>query len=478
MAAVSDREPLRVIEGGASERSDPRSSELVNIDADLAAEVAVLGNVMIDPAMLDAIAGFLRPEHFVSEAHRRTYEACLALRAESPTGDIVAVGTWLRDRGRLVQVGGMAYLSQVLAEAPACTTAQTAAHARHVRDRWVRRQLAAELARTKAMTDAGPQTIEGLLVEHRERVDALAAVLSESEQSSHVKDGLRVLFGELEAAAAPGSAAGRPRSGFAALDRLTGGLPTQLRVIAARPGMGKTSLATAMAIHVARAGRGVFVASLETNRTDMLKRILCAEAGVQVGRMNAGALTPRDWQELTNASIGIAKLPVWIDDDTELTAMSLWSKVRRTKLRLDREGHPLGLVVVDYLQLLRAPRSGMPREQIVAENTRTLRAMAQELGCCVLALAQLNRSCESRADNRPQLSDLRESGEIEQAARCVLSLYRDDYYLGTKKGRRLTRDAEVCVMKQNDGPSGTVIKIGFNGECLRFTDVPEEGDFK
>ena len=475
MAVTSEREHFRVIEGGASDRPGP---ERINIGADLAAEVAVLGNVMIDPSTLDAISGFLRPEYFVSEAHRRTFEACLELRTAAAPLDVVAVGTWLRDRDRLVQVGGMQYLTQILAEAPACTTSQTAGHARHVRDRWVRRQLALEIARTKAMTDAGPMTVEGLIVDHRERVDALAAVLAESEQSAHVKDALRVLFGELEAAATPGSIAGRPRSGFSALDRLTGGLPVQLRVLAARPGMGKTSLATSMAVHVAAGGRGVFVASLETSRTELLKRIVCAEARVDVGRMNAGALTPRDWQEITSASIRIAEMPLWLDDDTTLTTASLWSKVRRTKLRLDREGHPLGLVVVDYLQLLRAPRSGMPREQVVAENTRALRAMAQELGCCVLALAQLNRACESRADNRPQLSDLRESGEIEQAARCVLSLYRDDYYLGMKKGRRLTRDAEVCVMKQNDGPSGTVIKLGFNGECLRFTDVPEEGDIK
>jgi replicative DNA helicase len=234
--------------------------------------------------------------------------------------------------------------------------------------------------------------------------------------------------------------------------------------------MGKTALATCMAVNLARGGHGVYVASLETSEGEVTLRMACSEAGIHLLDAIKRELSHAEWSRLTNAYRDLATLPIHIDDTPALRLVDLWSKCRRVQLAFAREGHPLACVVVDYVQLMADARPGMKREEAVAKNARGLANLARELGVTVLGLVQLNRAVETRADKRPQLSDLRESGEFEQAARTVLLVYRDDYY---PKGSAPTKRAEIRIAKQNNGPSGDTVLLGFEGAHLRFSNLPE-----
>jgi replicative DNA helicase len=459
---------LRVIDGGAKSAD---AAQVVNLDADMRVESAVLANVMLDNALLDEVIAFLKPSHFYSETHRRVFEACVELGASGRPFDLVSIGAWLRDRDRLALVGGLPYLTEVLSSSPACTVAQTVAHGRHVRDRWVRRALAADALRTKSRCDADPANIEEIIADQRGKLEELLDVITASEKSARASHVVERAFAEIDSSQKNDGRGQRP-SGFDRIDRLTAGLPIDLMLIAARPGMGKTALACAIAMNVAVAGEGAFISSLETRDAELTKRILCAEGRVPLLRCRAGMLRDEEWNRLTEAGTLFADLPLWVDDEPSMTVSTLWAKARRSKLQLAREGRALGIVVVDYVQLLRAPRGGMRREEIVAENARALKAMALDLGCCVLGVAQLNRECEKRPDKRPQLSDLRESGELEQCARVALLLFRQDYYRQKDPDYRPTGIAEVEVAKQNNGPTG-MVRLHFNDECVRFDNLDE-----
>jgi replicative DNA helicase len=462
---------LRVIDGGANGNSD--ATQAVNTQADLRVESAVLANVMLDAAMLDEVKAFLKPEHFYSEAHRRMFEACDALSDAGAPFDCVSVAAWLRDKERLAQVGGSSYVTEVLTSSPACTAAQTIAHARHVRDRWVRRALAEASLRTKARCDADPAGIEQLVADQRGELEQLAEVLTASEKSARASHLVHRAFAEMQTSQTNDGRGQRP-SGFDRLDRLTAGLPVDLMLVAARPGMGKTSLSCAIAMNVAVAGEGAFIASLETRDAELTKRILCAEARVSLLRCRAGMLRDDEWRRMTEAASVFAKLPLWIDDEPSMSVATLWAKARRTKLQLAREGRALGVVVVDYVQLLRAPRAGMKREELVAANARALKSMALDLQCCVLGVSQLNRECDKRPDKRPTLSDLRESGELEQVARLVLLLFREDRYRAKEANYQATGIAEIEVAKQNNGPEG-MVRLRFDDQFVRFDNIEEGG---
>jgi len=228
-------------------------------------------------------------------------------------------------------------------------------------------------------------------------------------------------------------------TGFDRLDRLTGGLHHTLTILGGRPGMGKTALASAIAVNLARDGRGVYFASLETSQTEVLRRMACCEARIDILRAVRCELSHAEWFRLTDAYRQLGALPIFIDDTPAVRLVELWTKCRRAQLALSREGHPLARVVVDYVQLMADPQPGMEREEAVGKNARGLANMARELKVTVLGLVQLKRAVETRTDKRPQLSDLRESGEFEQAARTVLLVYRDAYCrkdAAAKKPRR------------------------------------------
>jgi replicative DNA helicase len=459
---------------------------------DLDAEAAVLSAVMVDPAALDKVNEFLKPEHFYSEAHRRIFEAAVELSSSGRPVDVVQVGTWLRDRERLAQVGGMAYLTEVLNSAPA--VANVVAYGRTIHEKWRVRQLILTCQRVTAQGYAGYGEAQTFIDGAEQAVYDIART-RESTSVQLLRDVMREAFKRIEKANARGARITGIPTGFDRYDRITSGLHDgELTIVAARPGMGKTSLVLNMACNVAspqqlesahdpnerweEPGHGVVVFSLEMPREQIVNRMLCSEAKVDVSRVRTGMLTPSDWSKLTQAASHLGSLNVWVDDTPSLSILELRSKVRRLQAEFDRadaasgeKKQRIGLVVVDYLQLMRGRENAASREQEISEISRGLKQLAKELTLPVIALSQLNRAVETRGEKskRPQLSDLRESGAIEQDADNICFIYRDDYYNKETAERNV---AELIVAKQRNGPTDTV-RVRFDAQYTRFDNLAE-----
>jgi replicative DNA helicase len=458
---------------------------------DLDAEAAVLSAVMIDGSSLDKL-DFLKADHFYAEAHRRIFEACMELRQKGQPVDIVQVGTWLKNRERIAQVGGMGYLTEILNAAPAITN--VASYGMTIYEKWRIRQVILtcqkvvaqgyiDYGEAQAFIDGAEQSIYQIArVEGSSSVEPLLSVIKKS-------------FKTLTEAAARGDRITGVPTGFERYDRLTAGLHEgDLTIVAARPGMGKTSFVLNVATNVAcpkgreaagdpnqrweDAGVGVVVFSLEMPREQIANRMVCSEGRVDVGKVRQGFLNPQDWSRLTQAASFLGQLPIWIDDSPSLSILELRAKVRRLQAEYDRSDDTgrkikkIGLVMVDYLQLMKGRDGVNSREQEISEISRGLKALAKELKLPVIALSQLNRSVETRSEKskRPQLSDLRESGAIEQDADNICFIYRDEYYnkeLSTEKSV-----AELIIAKQRNGPTGTV-KVRFDREYTRFDNLAE-----
>ena len=462
---------------------------------DLDAEAAVLSAVMLDTSALDKILEFLKPEHFYSEAHRRIFEAAIELRTVGQPVDVVQVGTWLKNRERIAQVGGMSYLTELLDASPAVTN--VAAYGRTIHEKWRVRQLIATCQRVAAQgyLDYGEaqQYIDGA-----EQDIYQIARTPESSSVEKLLDVMKKSFKALTEAMQRGDRITGTPTGFDRYDRLTAGLhPGDLTIVAARPGMGKTSFVLNVATNVAspkrlearegerwdEPGIGVAVFSLEMPREQIANRMLCSEARVDVGKLRQGHLSPQDWSKLTQAASYLGSLPVWVDDTPSLSILELRAKVRRLQAEFDRpdpaggRSHKrIGLVVVDYLQLMKGREGAQSREQEISEISRGLKGLAKELHLPVIALSQLNRAVETRSEKskRPQLSDLRESGAIEQDADNIVFIYRDEYY--NREATTEPNIAELIVAKQRNGPTGTA-KARFDHAYTRFDNLAD-GEFE
>ncbi len=457
---------------------------------DLDAEAAVLSAVMIDSLSLDKVLEFLKPEHFYSEAHRRIFEACMELKREGKPVDVVQVGTWLKDRERIAQVGGMGYLTEVLNAAPA--VANVAAYGYTIREKARVRQLIAICQRVAAegYIDYGEaQTF----IDGAEQAIYEIARTPESSSVELLRVVMRRAFAQLQEAASRGDRITGMATGFTRYDELTAGLHDgDLTIVAARPGMGKTSFVLNVAANVAQPrgreltndpntrwedpGHGVVVFSLEMPREQLANRMICSEGRVDVGKVRRGFLSQQDWGKLTQAASLLGSLPIWIDDSPALSILELRAKVRRLQAEYDqpgkdgRPGKRIGVVIIDYLQLMRGRENAASREQEISEISRGLKGLAKELKLSVIALSQLNRQVETRSEKskRPQLSDLRESGAIEQDADNICFIYRDDYY--NKEASTEPNVAELIVAKQRNGPTGTA-KVRFDKEYTRFDNL-------
>ena len=487
-------EKLRIIGGQTPETVSAIESRVP--PHDLEAEAAVLSAVMVDPLALDKVCEFLKAEHFYSEAHRRTFEACVELGSEGKPIDVVQVATWLRDRDRLAQVGGVAYLTEVLNAAPA--VANVAAYGKTIHEKWRVRQLILACQRVTAQGYTGYGDSQQFIDSAEQAVYEIART-RDSNSVRTLKQVMHETFDRISRANARGARITGIATGFDRYDRITSGLHDgELTIVAARPGMGKTSLVLNMAVNVAspqqlesahdpndrweEPGYGVLVFSLEMPREQICNRMLCSEAKVDVSRVRTGMLAQSDWSKLTQAAAHLSGLNVWIDDSPALSILELRSKVRRLQAEFDRvapEGgekkRRIGLVVVDYLQLMKG-RDGAPsREQEISEISRGLKQLAKELSLPVIALSQLNRAVETRGEKskRPQLSDLRESGAIEQDADNICFIYRDDYYNRETADRNV---AELIVAKQRNGPTDTV-RVRFDAQYTRFDNLAE-GDYE
>lgn len=459
---------------------------------DLDAEAAVLSAIMIDPGSLDRVQEFLKAEHYYSEAHRRIYEAAAELHAVGQPVDIVQIATWLKNRERIAQIGGMAYLTEILNAAPA--VANITAYAKTIHEKWRVRQLIAACQRVAALgyIDYGEAQS---FIDNAEQTVYQIARTSESSSVEPLLSVMKKSFRALTEAMQRGNRITGMPTGFERYDRLTAGLHEgDLSIGAARPGMGKTSFVLNLAVNVAsprgrqvegdpnqrweEPGYGVAVFSLEMPREQLANRMVCAEGRVDVSKVRSGFLGQQDWNRLTQAASFLGSLPVWIDDTPSLSLLELRSKVRRLQAEFDRtdaEGRKtrkIGLVVVDYLQLMKGRDGAQSREQEISEISRGLKGLAKELRVAVIALSQLNRAVETRSEKskRPQISDLRESGAIEQDADNIVFIYRDEYY--NKEATTERKIAELIIAKQRNGPTGTV-KVRFDSEYTRFDNLAE-----
>ncbi|MFW6201563.1 MAG: replicative DNA helicase [Gemmatimonadota bacterium] len=449
----------RVGGGTALERSDRRAPYAPE------AEVSVLGGMLLDGDAVARAVEVVDDSMFYREANRRIFRAMARLFQRGEVIDPVTVSEELKKTDELDAIGGMSYLADVIDSVP--TAANIEYHARIVRERALLRRLIE--ASSQIIGDAyeiGEKTVEQILDEAEQRIFQVAQT-HEREGFVWIKKVLYPTFERIEQLqAAQGGITGVP-TGFSDLDEKTGGFQKgDLVILAARPSMGKTALAVGMGLHAAISHQTpVALFSLEMSKEQLVQRMLCTEALVDLGRLLRGRLSDDDYVRLAQAAGHLNTAPVWIDDSGVLNVLEMRAKARRLKA----DQPDLGLIMVDYLQLMQASGKEENRQQEVSEISRGLKALAKELNVPIIALSQLSRAPEQRTDHRPQLSDLRESGSLEQDADLVMFLYRPEYYLtpleAEEKG--LIGRAELIIGKQRNGPTGS-IDLFFRKECARF----------
>jgi replicative DNA helicase len=427
----------------------------------LDAEQSVLGAILLNNDVLSQVTEILEAEDFYRSGHRILYGAILDLFDKGDPIDLVTITEALRHRDRLEKVGGAAYLSTLTNNVPSIGNAEH--YARIVRERAVLRKLiwvSTEIASEGYGADAEVE-------EYLDRAEkAIFEVTARKIRPTftRVKDILRDTFQKIEELYERKDLVTWVPSGYHELDQLTAGFqPSDLVIVAGRPGMGKTSFVLNVAQYAAiEAQVPVGFFSLEMSKQQLVMRLLCSEAKVDSHRLRRGMLRDSDWPKLTRGAGSLAEAPIFIDDTPGLSTLELRAKARRLKSDAD-----LGLIIVDYLQLMRGRGSYDVREQEISEISRTLKALAKELNIPVVALSQLNRGVEARADKRPMISDLRESGAIEQDADVIAFIYRDEVYHETSDEKGV---AEIIVGKQRNGPTGTV-KLAFLSEFTTFENL-------
>jgi replicative DNA helicase len=430
----------------------------------LEAEASVLGSILLDNEVYAQIEGILMPEGFYKESHRKIYRAMERLARRAEPIDLVTLTEELRQSGELEAVGSVPYLIGLADSVPTAAYAEN--YARIVAEKAVLRELIS--ASGEVMQTAYDQALplEQILDKAESRIFELATT-----KRRHAFAGMNSLVGETFAYINELFTSDDPisglRTGFKELDGLTAGLQaSSLNVLAARPAMGKTAFALTIGQNVAlRSGETIGIFSLEMSGVQLVTRMLCSEARVDMSRVRSGQLSDRDFQRLADTAGRMAEARIFIDDSADLSIMELRSRARRLMAE-----HGLGLIVIDYLQLMHAGgRSGYGenRQQEISTISRGLKALARELDIPVLVLSQLSRAVESRPNKRPMLSDLRESGAIEQDADLVMFIYRDEYYDAQSEKQGI---AEIIIGKQRNGPTGTV-ELQFHNAHVRFNDL-------
>jgi replicative DNA helicase len=430
------------------------------------AEVSVLGGMLIDGDAVAKAIESIDETMFYREAHRRIYRSMARLFQRGEVVDPTTVAEDLKQTDDLEQAGGLPYLAELLDAVP--TAANIDFHARIVRERaLMRRLLEASTSIIQDVYEPGERTVDELLDMAEHKVFQVAQS-HEREGFVWIKKILYPTFERIEQLQAAKGGVTGVGTGFTDLDGKTGGFQkSDLIIIAARPSMGKTALVISLLLHAAISEqKPVALFSLEMSKEQLVQRMLCSEALVDLGRLLRGRLTDDDYVRLAQAAGHLNTAPIWIDDSGALSVLEMRGKARRLKA----EQPELGMVIVDYLQLMQGgARNAENRQQEVSEISRGLKALAKELEVPVLALSQLSRAPEQRSDHRPQLSDLRESGSIEQDADLVMFLYRPEYYLSDMEAQEkgLAGKAELIISKQRNGPTGT-IDLFFRKESTRF----------
>lgn len=433
----------------------------------LESEKSVLGGILLDNTALDRIADIrLEADDFYSESHQRVYRAVFDLITRGVPADIVTITNNLRDAGLLDKVGGAAYISSLVDYE--YSVANILAYATIVKDKSQQRKIISVTAEQAGKAFDGVEDHTAFIEETEKKIFEVTSTKN-ANSFDPLKEILLRNFKQIEEIASrPGGLTGTP-SGFKELDKHTSGWHgSQLIIVAARPGMGKTSFMLNLGLNASMSEKKVPVAifSMEMSKEELTMRLLAMESRVDSQRLKNGKLQEQDWKNLQRAAGKLAECPIFIDDTAALNLLELKSRCRRLQSL-----HGLGLVVVDYLQLMRGlggKSSSFNREQEIAEISRGLKALAKELNVPVIAASQLNRGVESRQDKRPMLSDLRESGAIEQDADMVMFIHRDEQY--NKEQSEQKGEAEIIIGKHRSGQVGT-IKLAWIGQYTTFKDL-------
>lgn len=426
------------------------------------AEQAVLGAMLIKKEAVIEAMEILRPEDFYRDAHRVVFEAIMAVFQNDSAVDMITVTEQLKKSDLLDKAGGVAGVTALANAVP--TAANVVYHAKIVREK----------AELRELINAGSE-ITGWAFEDSDDVDAVmdkaekrileVTARENSADFTSMKDIVISVFKQIEERSTNKGGLTGVASGFTDLDRLTSGFqPSDLILVAARPSMGKTAFTLNIASYVAvHLNKPVAFFSLEMSKEQLAQRMLCSEGGIDSQRLRNGDMKDEDWEHVIAAADRLTYAPVFIDDTPGITVMELRSKARRIKAE-----HGLSMVIIDYLQLMsgKGSKNGDNRQQEISEISRSLKALARELKVPVIALSQLSRSVESRQVKRPMLSDLRESGSLEQDADIVMFLYREDYYDKETEQQNVT---EVIVAKHRNGPIDTV-RLYFDKEFTRFAN--------
>lgn len=448
----------------------------------LEAEQSTLGSMMLDRSALEKGLEILRADDFYRPSHQEVFDALMSLSERDEPADLITLQEELRKRNKLEDVGGTEYLMALVDSVP--TAANMEHYAKIVEQKSILRKLIAAGTQIIGMSHDETQDVD-TITDQAERLIFGVAQRKLGEYFQPVTPLVMQTWEWIDRRYHDkGEASGLP-TGFTKLDHMTSGLqPNDFVIVAARPSMGKTSLALDFAVNAAtKSKKTVAIFSLEMSAEQLVQRMVCAKARANAHRLRTGYFQDEEWEKLANASSELWDAPIYIDDTTDMSAIAMRAKCRRLKAE-----HGLSLVVVDYLQLMRSHRAIDNRVQEISEIARGLKSLARELKVPVVALSQLSRAVEKREDKRPMLSDLRESGSIEAEADMVMMLYRPEYYshnevedtaaIAGRDGssfdvdKRNVQVTEIIIAKHRNGPTGTV-KIGFVKEFASFENLAD-----
>jgi replicative DNA helicase len=444
------------------ERASERLSAVVP-PQNLEAEESVLGAMLLSPVAVGTVSEILDASAFYRESHAKIYRAALALWGKGEPVDAITLADELDGRAELEEVGGQARVAELAALVPAASNVEH--YARIVK----------EMSTLRGLIRAGQEIVrlgqerEGEVTDLVDRAEQIVFELGQQKVTSdfsHIQVLLKESFERITHLYEAGAEITGVATGYKELDLLTSGFqPGNLVILAARPSMGKSGLGLCMATNLGvRHQTPVALFTLEMSKAEVTQRMMCSEAKVESQRLRTGRLAPDDWPRLTAACDRLMKAPIYVDDAGATTIMELRSKARRLKSR--EPG--LGLIIVDYLQLMASDRNVESRVQEVSQISRALKVLARELEVPILAMSQLSRAVEQRHDKRPILSDLRDSGSIEQDADLVMFIYRDEYYLGEESDQQGI--AEVILAKHRNGPTG-MVKLSWLRRYAKFADL-------
>ena len=423
---------------------------------DVDAERSVLGSMLMDH---DAIVGameILRGEEFYRNNHKVIFEAIVELFNKEEAVDIITVKNRIEAKGYVDQTSDLTYLSELLASV--VTSIHVKNHAKIVRDKAILRRLISSSQKIMGLSYEGKSEIDDILNVAETEIFNIAQNRS-TEEYVKLKDILVEAFEKIEDIYHnKGKLTGTP-TGFIDIDHRTAGLqPSDFILIAARPAMGKTTLALNIAQNAAIKYKvPIAIFSLEMSKEQLISRLIASEAMIDLQKLRTGTLEQEDWIKIARSMAPLSEAPIYIDDTPGISISELRAKCRRLKLEKN-----IGLVVIDYLQLMSGSGKLESRQQEISTISRSLKSIAREINAPIVALSQLSRACEARTDHRPMLSDLRESGAIEQDADVVMFIYRDEYYNpdSEKKGQ-----AEIIIAKQRNGPTGHADLMWFGNYC-------------